>query len=248
VYWRLTISGTAFEQRVYVDGIPDLVFILAGNYPHSPHHAPITVSSLNGQRDYPLQIRTAHALDLIGVRLRAGSLAAFVPFALVQVRNQVVELADLFGRAARVLEAQLYDQRLDFAAQGALLDAFLLARLQVPAAYALVQDLAARLQAAQGNLTMADLSRSVGYSQRTLDRLFAQIMGYPPKFYARIQRFQHALSLLQHTPPLSLTEIAFACGYYDQAHFSKEVKAFSGQTPEQHSLQPAQNVQFLQDS
>lgn len=48
---------------------------------------------------------------------------------------------------------------------------------------------------------------------------------------SRIVRFQRFIALAQDGRPLRLTDAALACGYYDQAHFIRDFRAFSGTSP-----------------
>ena len=59
-------------------------------------------------------------------------------------------------------------------------------------------------------------------------------VGANPKDYLRIVRFQKALHCLQMQPHGSLAQLAYECGYYDQPHFIKEFKQFSGYTPTEY--------------
>ena len=68
-------------------------------------------------------------------------------------------------------------------------------------------------------------------STRHLQRLFARDLGFPPKTVARVLRFQRALTGLMDDPRRSLGELAAASGYFDQAHFIKDFRRFSGGVP-----------------
>src|SRR5690606_25162300 len=71
-----------------------------------------------------------------------------------------------------------------------------------------------------------------GYSHRTVLTLFRQSVGLTPKAYGRVLRFQRVLE--QVSSATALAELAIAAGYSDQAHFSREFKAFAGVTPTEY--------------
>ena len=71
--------------------------------------------------------------------------------------------------------------------------------------------------------------RESGYSHRTLLSQFRRVVGLGPKEYMRVLRLQRALREMTRTD--SLADIAAAAGYSDQAHLSREFRAFSGVTP-----------------
>lgn len=76
----------------------------------------------------------------------------------------------------------------------------------------------------------AALAEALGIGRRTLERLFARQVGIAPVALRRTMRLHHALNLLRKKE-LSLTETALCAGFYDQAHFIKEIKALTGLTP-----------------
>jgi len=75
----------------------------------------------------------------------------------------------------------------------------------------------------------ADVS---GVSPRTIARWFSSEIGINAKKLARIARFHTALSML-HTA--NKPGFYFDCGYYDQAHFIRDFKEFTGITPEEYA-------------
>ena len=85
----------------------------------------------------------------------------------------------------------------------------------------------------QQNIDMLAQTACLGYKQ--FKRIFAEYVGANPKDYLRVVRFQKALHTLQLQPDISLTHLAYDCGFYDQAHFIKEFKRFSGYTPTEYT-------------
>ncbi|WP_317162601.1 helix-turn-helix domain-containing protein [Myroides albus] len=73
-------------------------------------------------------------------------------------------------------------------------------------------------------------------SERTLERLVKQYVGMSPKVYSRIIRFQANLNLLRESSFKSLTELTYESGYFDQSHYIREFKTFTGSTPKQYLL------------
>lgn len=68
-------------------------------------------------------------------------------------------------------------------------------------------------------------------SERSLERLFLTHIGITPVLYARICRFQTSMHLLRQGRFRSLTAIAHSLGYFDQSHFIRDFKLFSGVSP-----------------
>jgi hypothetical protein len=68
---------------------------------------------------------------------------------------------------------------------------------------------------------------------RTEQRRFLQVTGMPRGLILQIERARYATNLLKQG--VSILEAAYQAGYYDQAHFSRSLKRWTGQTPAQIS-------------
>jgi methylphosphotriester-DNA--protein-cysteine methyltransferase len=80
------------------------------------------------------------------------------------------------------------------------------------------------------NTTISEIAYALNITTRELERRFAKHVGMSPKKLARIYQFQ---SLFRTWPKVnSLTELAHAAGYYDQAHFIRSFREISGTTPQ----------------
>ena len=76
------------------------------------------------------------------------------------------------------------------------------------------------------------LSQWIGISSRQLQRRFATAVGYGPKMFHSILRFQRLLSISDHTgAQRNLAQFSADAGYADQAHMAREVQRFSGTAP-----------------
>lgn len=72
-----------------------------------------------------------------------------------------------------------------------------------------------------------------GIHKRKFERFANKFLGINPKTYLKINRFRKSLYALLNTDFNTLTEVAYNCGYYDQMHFIKEFKLFTGSSPTQ---------------
>lgn len=93
-----------------------------------------------------------------------------------------------------------------------------------------------------GAVSISKLTNDIGISQRHLSRKFQQHIGLSPKAYLRVYRFINSLQHLKMQPCLSLTEIAYKSGYYDQSHFNRDYKTYAGCSPAQ--LRDAQHILY----
>lgn len=83
----------------------------------------------------------------------------------------------------------------------------------------------------KGNEPISEIVAGTGFSDRYVRRLFEQYVGYPPKEFSEIVRFQHSLSMLLGDNDLTMIDVAYESGYHDQAHFTRSFKKHTGMSP-----------------
>ncbi len=81
-----------------------------------------------------------------------------------------------------------------------------------------------------GAVRIKELNEKLFISQSPFEKRFRKVVGTTAKKFASIVRFNTVLANLSETK--SLTEIWYENNYFDQAHFIKDFKQFTGDTPE----------------
>jgi transcriptional regulator GlxA family with amidase domain len=84
---------------------------------------------------------------------------------------------------------------------------------------------------ARGAMRVAAVARSLGWSRRRLERVFARDLGIGPKLFARIVRLNAVLAGLGAEERASAVDVALAAGYFDQAHLLRDFRMLAGRTP-----------------
>jgi AraC-like DNA-binding protein len=182
-----------------------------------------------GQLSAPLTLFPSSAFETWAARFRPAGARTVLGDGLAALSDRVVPLADVVGvQAATALIDSL---RLASAGEGRR-DAFaswLVRRGRRPVSDA--TRAAVSLLAAHGGVLRVDaLARANGMSERQLERSFAREVGCSPKQLARTMRFQN---LVRHLDDgrTDWAGLAWECGFFDQAHLIREVRAFTGATP-----------------
>jgi len=164
-------------------------------------------------------------LTPLGARLVLG-------FPLDEVGNRLIDPVDLFGVAARETIERLQEAN-SHAGRLTILEQAIARRLGHSVSgvsrglvWALQQ-----LQASAGRVGVASLARELGWSRKHLSVGFRCEFGMPPKLFARILRFDRAIRLLRSDQLTSWAELANTCGYADQAHLTRDFRAFAGSPP-----------------
>ena len=89
-----------------------------------------------------------------------------------------------------------------------------------------------QLRQSHGQLPISHLVTELGWSHSRLVNRFREQIGVTPKQCARLLRFQHVVRHPTFAPGADWCAIAQACGFYDQSHLIRDVRAFAGDTPE----------------
>ncbi len=87
----------------------------------------------------------------------------------------------------------------------------------------------------KGQTNIAELIDKVPMSRRNFERKFLEEVGISPKTYAKIRRFGYTCSLMAGNREVNLMDVLYEGGYYDQSHFIKDFKYFSGRTPRKYA-------------
>jgi AraC-like DNA-binding protein len=82
----------------------------------------------------------------------------------------------------------------------------------------------------KGNIRIKELNEKLFISQSPFEKRFRKVVGTTPKKFASIIRFNSILNGLNEQK--SLIEICHKNNFFDQAHFIKDFKRFTGDTPE----------------
>lgn len=89
------------------------------------------------------------------------------------------------------------------------------------------------MMATRDGVNMSALCDRLGYSQKHVISLFHDKVGIPPQLMARLIRLHRTMRTIASAPHVNWVNLALSNGFYDQAHFVREIKRFSGHTPSQ---------------
>ncbi len=90
---------------------------------------------------------------------------------------------------------------------------------------------ACRLLSERRLISVGEVAERLGWNARTMHRQFAASCGYSPKHLQRIMRLQSFLRGAHAAQQPSLSSLAIAAGYSDQAHMTRDFRAITGFTP-----------------
>lgn len=232
-FWTIRSASplpAVVTNRVLPDGCSDIIVDLGEPPAGSTGWYPRSRSYVVGTMRTALVVELTGRIDLLGVRFRpgGGTPVLGVPadelagqrFALVDVvpkcGNVVYRLAEAPARSRTELFARwLGDLR---GSRGHGPDA------RVARARTIIGR-------SDGGVLVGTLAEAVGVSRRQLERLFVRDVGVAPGEACRVARFRGAVGRMAREPRHSLARVAYASGYCDQAHFTREFRRLAGVPP-----------------
>jgi AraC-like DNA-binding protein len=189
----------------------------------------LPISVVTGLRKSTCLMHYASQTATLLVLFREGGAAAFFKEPLHALFNSSIPLDNLIHRhKVAAMEDQLaaaatHTQRIT------LIENFLLSECKGLPSDPLILHAIQQIKATSGTIRIKDLLMALPISQDPFEKRFRRVTGTSPKQFAGIIRLRSLIS--QHSKAESLTEAAHLAGYFDQAHFIKDFRSFTGQTP-----------------
>jgi AraC-like DNA-binding protein len=192
------------------------------------------VITIGAQPEYFL-IDTAQQRCVLGVQFLPGG--AF-PFLNMQADALQGEHVDLKGSLReRILEAATPRARC------LVIEAELLAR--ACGRLELRPEIAFAVRELERQRTVAEVLSQTGFTAKRFTDQFRKAVGLTPKVFSRVRRFQSALRTVGRDNEPDWTDIALSCGYFDQAHFNHDFRAFSGINPSTYSAKKTPHLNHV---
>ncbi|GGS82731.1 putative AraC-family regulatory protein [Planobispora rosea] len=167
----------------------------------------------------------------VGVHFKPWGLAPFLPMPAAELCDRPVTVEQVWG--CRTI-AELRDRLATAAGPHemlTLLEDALMRRLRETAGLGLVRHAGNAIAGAVGAVAIGDLSVAAGVSSTHLAQRFKELVGVTPKRFARTYRFAATVFAIDPAGPVDWAGLAGRAGYFDQAHFGHEFRAFTGLTP-----------------
>ena len=236
-FWTLDAPAQAIteKQRIVPDGCMEMIFNYGDPYKQFFEDGNNIIQPrcfVFGQITSPLEIMPTGVSGIIAARYQPDGFIPFSSYPVQQMENKAVPLSLLFGNEVKsfeekVLTAASNDIRIHFITE------FLLDRLQTAEAADRVTKASIEvLLQSNGQINVNELAKHLQINRRQLERKFSSAIGLSPKQLSKVIRLQATLKALQNEYS-SLTSLAYENGYYDQAHFIKDFKEFTGISPKQ---------------
>jgi len=239
-YWaveNVLDKGESYVQRVIPTGLAELILYLNPRPKVASGSRYLSDNvELHGQQNDFYDIEISSDLSVFSIVFQPQGLMQFFKFPLSEIYNQNISLKNINGQTARDLEekmseANTFQQRVNIA-ENYLLD--LLKNGFDNFEFRRINHVAELIKQNFGKIGIAQMASEACLSRKQFERIFAEHIGISPKQYLKIIRFQSAIFQKQKNNNLTLTELSYESGYFDQSHFINDFKSLCGLTPKQY--------------
>ena len=240
-YWVMETCSSLFDNspanRVVPNGSVNLFFHYGDVLKYRNQSTAESLhyqSMISGQVTEYFEVYHTGQSNFISVVFRPSGAAMFFDIPLNDLLNQHIDINALDSKNAKYICEQLHDTN-DPLAKVKIIEEYLIRNYSEKNSYKNLRISSAVQKAIQtgGNISIDKLAQVSCLSHKQFDRIFTELVGVHPKQFTKITRLQNVFRLLSEVDNQNLLDVAFLAGYYDQAHFSKEFKQFTGYTPKQ---------------
>jgi len=237
-YWTLEseTEETPEKQTIVADGCMEMIFHYGDLYRQYTENGKSIIQPkcfVIGQLTRPLEIEPTGKTGIFSVRFHPNGFLPFTTIPIKKMENTAVSLEKLFGQNGQEIEQQILTTS-STTEKIKLIESFLLNRLTDNETIdRIVKSTVETILTANGQLTIDELSKQTNINRRQLERKFSSAIGLSPKQLSKTIRLQATLKILLNNKFTSLTALAYENEYYDQAHFIKDFKDFTGFTPKE---------------
>ncbi|HEX4954490.1 MAG TPA: helix-turn-helix domain-containing protein [Thermoanaerobaculia bacterium] len=188
-------------------------------------------SWVSGLQQGPLEIFPSRQICNVGIQLRPSGALPVLGVPPSEVAGQVVDLDQLFGPGVEEVRMRMIDEPSPRSRLLLLASALERRLTDPPRLRGEVLEALGVLHASRGKVPIHRLVRGSGWSERTFIQRFREQVGLNPKRYARVLRFETAMTGLLGIERVCWADFAVAHGWFDQAHMARDFRELAGATP-----------------
>jgi len=235
-YWTLEIPEQTLpqKQRIVPDGCMEMIFHhgdLYKQYLEKDEYIIQPRCFVFGQLTSTLEIEPTGVTGIFAARFHPDGFNVLGNFPIKKLENTATALVELFGEAGIQLEQDILKTN-KTEEKITILENFLMACFSNSNNIdRLIKSVINTILEAQGQMSVEEISQEFNIHRRQLERKFASTIGLSPKQLTKIVRLQTCLKKLISGNYSNLTDLAYESDFYDQAHFIKDFKEFTGISP-----------------
>lgn len=247
LYWTLEgdFSDTPTKNRVFPDGCIELIFHYGSLFKkYNINGAAIQPRCFfHGQLTKFIEIEATGKTGIFSIRFQPHGLKPFVNFNVNRITDDVINIEDVWNSAGEKLANEMITATSN-EIRIKIIEDFLLAQLK-EISNDVIPSSVKQIEQASGMISIDEVASDAYLGRRQFERKFSETVGLSPKMFARIIRFNYVLKLIEKKEWNNLSQLAQDGGFYDQAHFIKDFKDFTGLNPKSYFAEDLELVKFF---
>lgn len=235
-YWIAENSDPSpTEQKIIPDGFTELIFHYGDPYLIRLKTSWALQGSclLAGQISRFFYLQNTGVSGMIGVKFRPAALTSLFKIPMQFLTDKVVNLSAIPQIPVGVLHKQL-TRNIGHEEKISVLNEYF-GTLDPKYEDTIADQVIKLIFRENGMLSVHDITTTLFVSERQLQRVFKHYIGLTPKYYCRIIRFNYIFQCLQKDRS-TWGDVFYQAGYYDQSHFIRNFKAFTGEDPSSYGF------------
>ena len=206
----------------------------------------VPMQFISGQSIYSYKLFLEGEIGVAGIVFKPAALATIFHLPIYEYTEERINLYKVFKKSivdkyANEIKISSEEQKVH------LLEEFLMQQYRIQKPEPDYIDQAANfIVEHNGLLQVSDLLKDSCMSRRSFERKFFQKVGLSPKYYARVRRIGYLLSFVAGKRTADWPKIFSECEFYDQAHFIKDFKEFTGRSPQQYLKENTELANYVE--
>lgn len=246
-YWVVESDNSApIKQKIIPDGFPELIFHYGDPYRININKEWQLQSKglVAGQIKKHFYLENTGRSGVFGIKLKPAALNHLFGLTMNELADKVIGIeelnqSDLYQLNFAIISCSTYQEMLVVAEKE-----LKTISKSIRTKDETIDDIVESISNTNGTVTISEIQKKFFITERQLQRKFQKYIGLSPKFYSRIIRFNHIFQLLKEKR-LSWLEITHLSGYFDQSHFIRDFKAFTGEEPSNYFFDAPDMANFF---
>ena len=245
-YWVVESNDpTISRQKIIPDGFAEIIFHYGDPYRINISGKWETQSKalLAGQIRNHFLLENTGLSGMIGIKLKPYALAEIFFLEMSEFTDKVADLMSVLREEFETIYPDMISDA-PYKSKIEKLNSFFEAYLPSISKSDKIEQAIRLILEEKAAITISEIAEAINISERQLERLFKRYIGLSPKFYCRIIRFNHIFELVQKEEK-EWGKLAQLTGFYDQSHFIKNFKEFTGEDPSKYFFNEKNMANFF---
>lgn len=246
-YWVIeSEDNTRVKQKIIPDGFPELIFHYGDAFRIQIGQKWQLQSKglVAGQIKKHFFLENTGRSGVFGIKLMPAALTHLLGISMRDFTDKVVSIEELNSEFLLKLNNEVRGCKVYTEMFEAAEKVLQKKEKEIDIKDPVIDKIVAAIFNSNGSIGISEIQKEFFITERQLQRLFQKYIGLSPKFYSRIIRFNYIFQLLKEKQ-LSWLEITHFSGYFDQSHFIRDFKEFTGEEPSNYLFDAPDMANFF---